>query len=119
LTDRIAAAEAFSNDGEHDLVQLRLGDVVRVLRRFGQGVLSAGDVEAWADALEMREDVDYDSDVGESLFILSTPSINGELTADKAELLIKGYEGRPTSKDVGPTENRHGEATAHRNRNGR
>jgi hypothetical protein len=95
LAERIAAVEDYEWD-EYDLVPLRLADVVRVLRRFLQGTLSACDVEAWADALEMREDVDYDSDVGESLFILATPSINGELTTDLAESLIKSYDGRPT-----------------------
>jgi hypothetical protein len=71
------------------LVTLEGPDIMSVLERFLAGALSVADVEDWANALEGREDVGYDRDLAQTLFVLSTPAINGPLTADSAASLIR------------------------------
>jgi hypothetical protein len=44
------------------LVTLGGPDIVSILERYLRGDLSAADVVMWADALEMRDDVDYGDD---------------------------------------------------------
>ena len=99
LAEGIARVLDFPWDCDRELATLKVADVVSVLDRFIQGGLTSQDVEAWADALEVRDDVGCDSNVGELLFQLSNPDINGALTAEVVEGLIKRYDGRPKTLD--------------------
>ena len=44
------------------LFTLEAADVIRILERFLRGDLSADDVGVWADALEVRDDVEFGDD---------------------------------------------------------
>jgi hypothetical protein len=71
------------------LVTLGGPDIVRVLERYLRGALSAAEVGMWADALEVRDDVDYGDDAE-----------NGVLTA-MFQLANKGMGACPaTPKEV-------------------
>ena len=96
MAESIARVLEFPRDCSRDFAALQVADVMSVLNRFVEGALTSQDVEAWADALEMREDVGCDSNVAELLFQLSNPDINGALTAEVVEGLIKRYDGRAT-----------------------
>ncbi len=80
------AAYPFDYTGE--AVPLLRSHFDAVLRRYLLGDLTASDVEAWAEAIELREDVDYDDErdpfVHQMLFWLANPLINGALTPDTA-----------------------------------
>lgn len=80
-------------DSEEQLVTLRADDLRRVLRQFDRGELSAEQVAAWADALEMRDDVELDPDceeaVRDAVFVLANPDLEGALNPEKAAALLK------------------------------
>lgn len=89
-----AALREFPHDCEESLATLRKADVAAALNRFLSGEVSSSDIEAWADAVEMRDDIGYEESdrdaIANTLFILSNPDINGVLTPDYAkELLVE------------------------------
>ena len=65
------------------MVVLTTDHILSVLRRFQEGELIAADVEAWADLIECREDIDYqpgrDEAIVEAIFVLANPVLNGSL----------------------------------------
>lgn len=67
------------------------------------GGLNADDVSEWASALEMRDDVQFgqeDPHVFHIIFKLSTPELEGPLTSQRAENLIKALTtDQPTEND--------------------
>lgn len=68
---------------ETPVVVLTTGHILNVLRRFQAGELTAADVEAWADLIECREDIDYqperDEEILEAIYVLANPVLNGPL----------------------------------------
>jgi hypothetical protein len=71
------------------LVVLTRERVVSVLQRFLRGELSADAVEAWADLVELREDIDLpDEQVVDAIFVLANPTINSALDNQSANRLI-------------------------------
>ena len=68
---------------ETPVVVLTTDHILSVLRRFQEGELTAADVEAWADLIECREDIDYqperDDEIVEAIFVLANPVLNGSL----------------------------------------
>ena len=81
-------AEALSRlpwDTEEPLVVLTPSRCVAVLDRFLRGELSPGQVEEWADALEVRDDIELESEiVEETVHCLANPVLVGPLTAAAA-----------------------------------
>ena len=79
-------------DVDEPLVTLRPHHVTRVLDRFIRGELAAADVQHWAEALEVREDVgtdiSHEAGLRRILFILANPDVNGRLTPERATELI-------------------------------
>jgi hypothetical protein len=67
--------------------------LVNLLQRYLADEIAAKDIETLADALEMNEIVVYEQTheeiIAETLFILSTPEINGRLTHSIAKTLIQ------------------------------
>ncbi len=74
------------------LVTLRTQHVTSVLRRFLDGILDAVSIERWANAIESREDIAFDSAREESLrnivFALANPELSGQLTEQAAREYI-------------------------------
>ncbi len=62
LGDTVAQLRAFGWNSEEVLVVLTVGDVVQLLTRYVAGELSAKQVEHWAELLEMRSDLGYETD---------------------------------------------------------
>ncbi len=89
LSDLIAAAREFPYDSEVPLVTLRADHIRNVLQRYLRGEASPADVEAWADAVEGRDDIEYfephEEAISEALFRLSTPQIDSALSKEVAE----------------------------------
>jgi hypothetical protein len=83
------ALARFGWDSEQELVTLTRADATRTLTRYLTGELSADDVEQWADALEVREDVGREPGFGdeltELLFQLATPEVAGKITPETAK----------------------------------
>lgn len=70
----ITAVRALPWDSEEDLVLLDRSAASSVLRRYGSGEITADDLEAWANAIEGREDVGFEAGQDERLsrFIFET-----------------------------------------------
>lgn len=87
-----AALARFGWDSEDELVTLTRADVLRVLRDYAAGRLTAQDVTRWAEALEGRDDVGreagYEEPLTEFLYEAATPEVAGALTPEFAQRWI-------------------------------
>lgn len=68
------------------------------LTRYLTGRWSAEQLEAWADFVEMRDDIDIPASehrgLRELLFELASPALFGELTSARARLLLDELDGQ-------------------------
>ncbi|TAJ24233.1 MAG: hypothetical protein EPO68_01775 [Planctomycetota bacterium] len=82
------------------LVELRPEHIAAVLMRFVRREWSAQDVEAWADAVECRDDVRYADAPGglvaSALHELSAPEASGGLTEVSARHWLDRFRSAPT-----------------------
>jgi hypothetical protein len=62
--------------------------VAAILRRYETGELSAEQVEAWANLIEVRDDIELDATAADAIFCLANPLINGPLET-VAPMLLK------------------------------
>jgi hypothetical protein len=106
LRDLIAAREPieqtlgllrmFPWDSEWVLVVLYRSDVARILQRYLQAELSAEQCVAWADAIEARDDIGFETDrVGllkQLIFELANPKLAGPLSHDAAHAWLRLLE---------------------------
>ena len=85
-------------DSAMPLVPLLPAHILGVLTKFISGATSAAEVEAWANVIECREDVDYSSKspVGVALHELANPALTQPLTPQSARTLIKALSGNAT-----------------------
>ena len=88
---------AFGWDSDVELVTLRAADVAAVLDQYLAGGLRSEEVEAWANALEMRNDVAVEGGtegaVYDAAFELANPALEGPLSHERARELRRGLAG--------------------------
>jgi hypothetical protein len=69
----------FSWDSDTELVKLTRHDLVRIIDRYLGGSIDGSDVEQWAEAIEGRDDVGYETCVADWLrqvvFELANPDL--------------------------------------------
>lgn len=88
IADAQAGLKKYSWDSDV-LIVLRAQDLARIPDRFQRGELSEGDVAAWAEAIEMREDIGIERDeLNDLLFELANPEISMPLTRSRAADMI-------------------------------
>ena len=84
LADTIVMLRAYGWDADHELVTLTADDVLRLLKRYVSGELSAQQVEHWAELLEMRGDLGYEKRWSEELrkvlLLLANPEEHDAIT---------------------------------------
>jgi len=95
LLEIIESLRRFSWDSDKDLVILKIEDLAAILDRFLAGDLSDSEVEAWANAIESREDIGFD-EVGEDLIRdvidrLANPELSGPLTDEFARRIQNSW----------------------------
>jgi hypothetical protein len=80
------SAEVWTLDKQH---------VLSILRRFNADEIAGKDVEAWANAIEMRDDVGYDREtaVWDVLYELANPTLTEPLTRERADVLASVLKG--------------------------
>ncbi len=82
----------FGWDSDKTLVILQREDIVSVLDRYLKSVLSASDIEQWANAIEGREDIEYEaghgSTISAAIHELANPILTASLTIKNAKKLI-------------------------------
>jgi hypothetical protein len=65
-------------------------DFLNVLKKCRDGLISYEDLENWADAIELRDDIGFEADeMLEIIFELANPDINGQLSKERLEEMIK------------------------------
>jgi len=75
----------FAWDSEQELASLSSRHIQSILTRFLDGVLSLAEVEAWANAVEGRDDVAIpDGIVKDALHELANPQLTQALSAGRA-----------------------------------
>ncbi len=86
----------FEWDSGRELVVLQREHVTSVLKRFLIGSLTRANVEAWANAIEGRDDIGHDELDAEYLrqivFALANPELEGALTMARAKALLKDLD---------------------------
>ncbi len=89
----VADLKTFSWDSETALVTLTRPDVIRILERYLEERLAADSIEYWANAVEGREDIKYETryeDVlGEAIHQLANPLLTEPLSVSSAHDLIE------------------------------
>jgi hypothetical protein len=90
LAPTLAALREFGWDCDTPLVTLDATSLVSVLERYLAGTFTAADVEAWADAVECRDDID-DTPVHDVVFELANPEITARLSPSRARDLLRQF----------------------------
>lgn len=89
LEDVYRALTQFPWDVDEPLVTLTSDHVADALRDYLAGALTEREVEDWADALEVRDDVEFadsaEEDVLHVIHFLANPLLHGPLTPEGAE----------------------------------
>ncbi|HEV3137213.1 MAG TPA: hypothetical protein VGZ26_04900 [Pirellulales bacterium] len=92
LDDALGQLHQFSWDSDTELVVLKTSHVQSVLDRFVAGELTSLDVENWANAIEMREDIGIkpgsEALLNQIIFELANPVICAEITHAFAKQLL-------------------------------
>jgi len=88
IADAVRRLREFCWDSETDYVTLTRRDVGRVLDAFLDRQLNTGAVTLWADALESREDIGFESGfedgLKEFIFTAANPAINEPIDVETA-----------------------------------
>jgi hypothetical protein len=89
LDDAIAELAHFEWDSDEDLATLTRADALRLLDRYLQHTMTADECQRWADALEGRDDLGFETGsedlIKEFLFQIATPELAEPLTKEFAE----------------------------------
>jgi hypothetical protein len=91
LQDILQDLARLHHDADAELITLERGHVAAVLQRYLSGELSADDVESWADAVDLQDEIgvpDDDQVLADTLFGLANPPAAKPLTPASAQALL-------------------------------
>jgi hypothetical protein len=84
---------AYGWDSEEEIVIVASTDVITVLQEYSAGRCSAGDVRAWAEVIEGRDDIGFvpeeEEMLRDTLFKLANPELGYALTPLLAQKLLR------------------------------
>ena len=87
---------------EGHLAEVAKVDVLAVLKQFDQGILSAAEIEAWANSLQGRMDVGFEFGeegvVEEAVFWLANPSLHWPIDAEIHQRIVHLFERREVKR---------------------
>jgi hypothetical protein len=90
------ALAAFPWDSDTELALLSVSHIANVLNRFVTGHTSGIEVEEWANAVEGRDDIGFESQneqvLHELIYELSNPLLTQPLTRERGVELLKKIE---------------------------
>jgi hypothetical protein len=98
LTSPLSAVQHTLKDfagNSPDVWMLDKQHVLSILSRFEQDDIAGTDVEAWANAIELRNDISYDREtaVWDVLYELANPTLTEPLTRERADVLASVLKG--------------------------
>jgi hypothetical protein len=89
LANVLPQLTAFGWDNDRELVILKRHHIAAIFNRYLTNTLAAADVEAWANAIEGREDIGYESGsaevIAEAIDELANPLLTRSLTKETAK----------------------------------
>lgn len=92
LLDSIGLLRQFDWDSENALVTVTPNDIVKILQQFIDSQLSQQDVEAWANAIEGRDDIAYEGNhkdaINDVIFSMANPELTESMSIKFANELI-------------------------------
>ncbi len=93
LADLRNAVLAAPYDYDGEPVLLRKEHIAHALNCFVDGIITAGDLEVWAELIEGRPGIDFETsaedELSEILFQISTPEINGPVSIEKCQRMLE------------------------------
>ena len=93
LEEIIAQLVTLNCDYEGHGVELTRNHLAMALRRYLQGELSDADIESWANQIEGREDIQFETDseqeIEDVLYELANPLLTEALSLTRAKALIE------------------------------
>ena len=93
LNEILSRLNAFDWDSDSALVTLEPQHIISILERYLAGELEPSQVENWANAIECREDIDYNPNSQELLpdiiYELANPILTSPLSKNTAVELMK------------------------------
>ena len=97
LRDVLADLAPLDWDSDEPLAELKASHIRHVLARYFQAELSAAQIEEWANAIECREDIGYESSSpeGDIIFELANPDMTAQLNPARAEQILRLLSGNP------------------------
>src|SRR5262249_47064185 len=107
----------------NDLVTLTLSHIEAVLERYINREVSAVQLEHWANLIEGRDDIAYDTPhrdaIKKMIFDLANPALSGTLNILKAQAALANLRNLNPSQPVANSSHRCTKLTAHGRRDGR
>lgn len=90
LSDLRAALAELPWDSDA-VITMKRDDVAAILRRFESGEIDEHSLEAWADLIEVREDIGFELEheeaIATAIHKLANPYLHGPVTATISEIL--------------------------------
>ena len=97
IEDTVAMLAAYGWSSDQELVHLAPADVISILDRFLEGELTDRQVAYWAELLEMREDVGYESlwadHLRRAVGQLASPEVHGAITPSLVIRMRRAFAG--------------------------
>ncbi len=88
----VEALRAFPWDADAVLITLTRGHMRAALQKYRNHTLDAAQLEDWANAIECREDIDfeagYEDTLQQAIFQLANPLLTIPITPQNARLLV-------------------------------
>ncbi len=80
----------YSWDTEEPYLVITRRQFLEILKKCLEQKITFQDLENWADSIECRDDLDFeDEELQEIVFEFSSPEINGEITKERLQEIIK------------------------------
>jgi hypothetical protein len=82
----------FGWDAETPLVRLEVRHIINILKAYIATRVSSSQVEEWANAIEVREDIEFGEASKDLIFVLANPELNDpSLSVEWAQDVINTY----------------------------
>lgn len=95
LSTILPILKTFPWDSSEAIITLKKEHLLQILDRYLHNALSATDLENWADAIECREDIAYETDyeaiINDIIFYLANPTLNDPISPKMIEQYISQF----------------------------
>ena len=101
LSTILPILNTFPWDSSEATITLKKEHLLQILDRYLNNALTATDLENWADAIECREDIAYETDykdiINDIIFYLANPTLNEPLSPKPIKQYISRFSNSKSS----------------------